>query len=167
MAHLKKYLKRGSDAPLPSQYSFVHDQNGEGNGFIKAAEFTYEYFKLLINEPKKAYKEFYKLKVAYDESEIRHAEAHAKYTANLNDKDREIAALKMQIEELSTRSREQEAIISSGMLRDATSSGVMQSGGTYGGSIATASGHIRQGNDLVGKLHVSISAWRWGRVANY
>lgn len=157
MSHLKKYLKLGSNSghvPLPSPYSFIPDQNGEGCVIIKAAEFTYEYFKLLINRPKKAYKEFYKLKVAYDESEMRYAEAQAKYAADLNHKTQKIADLEMQIGEMA-RSRDQEAIItSSEILCDATSSGVTQSGGTYGGSIATSSGHVRQGNDLVGKLPI-------------
>lgn len=157
----KKYLKLVSNSrhvPLPSRYSFIQDQDGEDCALINATEFTYKFFRLLISRPRKAYKEFYKLKVAYDESEMRHADAQAKYTADLNHKDQKIAALKMRIEEISAHCRDQEAIISSEMLRDATSSGVTQSGGTYGGSIATASGHVRQGNDLAGKLHAYMCA---------
>ncbi|PTB38328.1 hypothetical protein M441DRAFT_49782 [Trichoderma asperellum CBS 433.97] len=153
MPHLKKYLKLGSDSghtPLPSRYSFLPNQNGEDCVLINAAEFTYEYFQLLVNnKPKKAYKKFYKLKVAYDECQKRCAEVQAKYTADLECKNQKIADLEMQLKEMTERSSGQGAIIGTTM-----SSGVTQSGGTYSGSITTSSGHVRQGDDLAGKLHI-------------
>lgn len=125
---------------LPSQYSFLLDQDGEDCALINAAEFTYKYFQLLIKRPKKAYEEFSNLKVAYEECQMRCAELQAKYTA-----DHE-----MHIEEIA-RSRDQGTI-----LHDTIR--LTQSGGTYGGSIATSSGHVRQGNDLAGKLPVPVCA---------
>ncbi|PON23787.1 hypothetical protein TGAM01_v207434 [Trichoderma gamsii] len=125
---------------LPSQYSFLLDQDGEDCALINAAEFTYKYFRLLIKRPKKAYKEFCNLKVAYDECQMRCAELQAKYTADLNHKNQRIADLEMHIEEIA-RSRDQETIFHDTI-------GLTQSGGTYGGSIVTSSGHVRQGNDL-------------------
>lgn len=153
MSHLKKYLKLGSNSrhvPVPCRYSFVPDQGGEGCVLINAADFTYEYFQLLVNRPETAYTEFHHLKVAYDECQMRYAEAQAKYTADLNHKNQKIAHLEMHVEEMA-RSRDQEA-----MLHVTTSSGLTQSGGTYDGSITTSSGHVRQGNDLAGKLVPNI-----------
>jgi hypothetical protein len=69
----------------------------------------------------------------------------------LNHREQKIADLEMQLEEMA-RSHHQEAIISGRMTRDASSSRVTQSGGTYRGSITTSSGDVRQGNDLAGKL---------------
>ncbi|KAK1237920.1 hypothetical protein MKX08_002499 [Trichoderma sp. CBMAI-0020] len=135
--------------PVPAQYSFIPDQGEEGCVHIHAAGFTYEYFQLLVHRPEQAYKEFYNLKVAYDECLMRNAEAQAKYTADLNHKNQKIARLETRIEEMA-HSDDQKAIISSSMLCEASSSGVAQSGGAYGGSITTSSGHVRQGNDFAG-----------------
>lgn len=155
MLHLKKYLKCGSDSkhiPLPSQWPSMPDEDVEGYVLINAADFTCESFQLLINsKPEKAYKKFHKLKVAYDECQICHAEVQAKYAADLSQKTQIIADLEMQLEKMK-RSRDQEAIISRRMLHDTGSSGITQSVGTYGGLITTSSGHVRQGNDLTGKL---------------
>ncbi|UKZ68538.1 uncharacterized protein TrAtP1_009566 [Trichoderma atroviride] len=132
-------------------YYVASKKGEEGCVHINAADFTYEYFQRLINRPEQAYKEFYNLKVAYDECLMRNAEVQAKYTADLNHKNQKIANLETHIEEMA-RSGDQEAIISSSMLCDASSSGVAQSGGTYGGSITTSSGHVRQGNDFAGDI---------------
>ncbi|KAL6890913.1 hypothetical protein GGI43DRAFT_415108 [Trichoderma evansii] len=150
MPALKRHPKRGRSSrviSLPSRYSFIPNQVGKDFVLINAAEFTYEYFKLLINnKPKRAYKEFHKLKVAYDEYQMRCAEIQAKYAADLNHKNQKIADLEMKLEEME-RSRNQGATISRRILHDTSSSGVIQSGGTYGGSITTSSGHVRQGNN--------------------
>ncbi|PNP40671.1 hypothetical protein TGAMA5MH_07377 [Trichoderma gamsii] len=155
MSQLKKFLKLRSNsrhAPPPSRYSFIADEGEEGWVHISAADFTYEYFQLLVNIPEQAYKKFYNLKVAYDECLVRYAEAQAKYTADLNHKTQIIANLETLIEEMA-HSNDHEAIASSSMV-DASSSGAAQSGGTYGGSITTSSGYVRQGNDFAGKLSI-------------
>lgn len=145
-----KPVRNSRIVSVPSQYSFLLDQDGDDCALINAAEFTYKYFRLLINRPKRAYKEFHKLKVAYDECQMRYAELQAKYTADLDHKNQKIADLEMHIGEMA-RSRIQETI-------PHDSTGLTQSGGTYGGSIATSSGHVRQGNDLAGKILVPIYA---------
>lgn len=89
----------------------------------------------------------YNLKAAYDECQMRCAELQAKYTADLDHKNQRIADLEMHIEEIAL-SRDQETI-----LRDTTR--LTQSGGTYGGSIGTSSGHVRQGNNFASKLPIN------------
>lgn len=89
----------------------------------------------------------YSLKVAYAECQMRCAELLAKYTADFGHKNQRIADLEMYMEEIAL-ARDQ------GMTLRDTTIGLTQSGVTYCGSIVTSSGHVRQGNDLVGKLPI-------------
>jgi hypothetical protein len=110
---------------LTSGYSFIPPHDKENRVLISATEFTYEYFQHIVqNDPERAYRELHKLKLAYDESQTRHAD------------------LKMRLADL----------VMDGRIPDVERpSGTTQTGGTYGGSIATSSGHVRQGNELAGK----------------